>query len=86
MLSRWADVDMRTAGIAVFEQREPRENSLRGDAVQAWEHASIAQHANIVERRFYGCEHVADVSVRFWPYRQLAFSVPRWPCERYGCS
>jgi hypothetical protein len=26
------------------------------------------------------------VSVRFWPYRQLGFSVPRLPCERYGCS
>jgi len=60
MLSRWTDVDMRTACIAVFEESEPRENSLRGYAVQTWEHTSIAQHANIVERRFYGCEHVAD--------------------------
>ena len=60
MLSCWTDVDMRTAGIAILEEREPRENSLRRYAVQTWEHASIAQHANIVERRLYGCEHVAD--------------------------
>ena len=33
MFSRWTDVDMRTAGIAVFEEREPRENSLRRYAV-----------------------------------------------------
>jgi transposase InsO family protein len=27
-----------------------------------------------------------EVSVRFWPYRQLVFSVSRLPCERYGWS
>jgi hypothetical protein len=30
--------------------------------------------------------YALDVSVRFRPYRRLAFSVSRWPCERCDCS
>ena len=60
MLARWPDVDMRAANIAVFEEREPLENRLGGNAVETWEHPAITQHADIVERRFYSGEHTAD--------------------------
>jgi hypothetical protein len=53
---------------------------LNGCAVFAAKHALALAHAS------GGGKCKRRVSVRFWPYRQLDFSVSRCPCERYGFS
>ena len=60
MLTRWANVDVRTVGIAVLEQRKPVEDGRGRDAVESRKHATLAQDTDIVERRFDSSEHDAN--------------------------
>ena len=60
MLPRRANVDVRTVGIAVLEQRKPVEDRRGRDAVESREHATLAQDTNIVERRLDSSEHDAN--------------------------
>ena len=60
MLTRWPDVNVRAAGIAIFEQRQPVEHRRGGDAVEAGKHSTITQDADIVERRLDSREHFAN--------------------------
>jgi hypothetical protein len=64
---------MRTVGIALFEEGEARENSFHGDAVETWKHTSIAQHANVVERRVYRGKHMANCD--FCPVHSVTFKM-----------
>ena len=61
MFARRADVDVRTASIAVFEKWKPLQHILGRNTVETGKHPSIAQHADIIELRFYSVEHVANV-------------------------
>src|ERR1700760_2433596 len=74
MLSRWANVNVRTAGIASLEQREAGGDSFCGHAVETRKHPSIAQHSNIVERCFNRGKHVANCdfsSIHFVTFKML---------------
>ena len=51
---------MGAARVAVPEQRQTGQNCLGGHAFEAGKHASVAQHAHIVKRRFDGGEHPAN--------------------------
>jgi hypothetical protein len=57
------DIDMGAASVVILEEREPVEHRRDGDAVEAGKHTPIAQDADIVERRFYCCEHVANCNL-----------------------
>jgi hypothetical protein len=54
---------MGAANVAILEQRKPVEHRRGGDAVETGKHTPIAQDADIVERRFYCCEHLANCNL-----------------------
>src|ERR1700733_16246892 len=65
MFARWPDIDMRTANVAVLEQRKPVEYRGGGYAVEAGQHPAITQDTDIVERRLNSREHIANCGFGF---------------------
>ncbi len=59
-IARRADVNVRASSIAVLEQRQTFEHRGSGDAVETRKHPPVAQDTDIVERRLYGSEHLAN--------------------------
>ena len=51
---------MGTMGVAILEEWKPLKHRGGGYVVETWEHSSLAQDAEVVERRLYSGEHVAN--------------------------
>ena len=86
-ISKFARVQTITREIAVTSAH------LEAEILKKMNKSDLSEEERIGNnrRRKWDCFHIATalelhVSVRFWPYRQLAFSDSRLPCERYGCS
>lgn len=60
MLTGRTNVDVRAAGVAVLEQRQPPDYSISGNPLEPWKHSSVTQNAYVVERCLDCREHVAN--------------------------
>ncbi len=60
MFARRAEVDVRAALVVALEPGKLLENGGGGNIVEAGEHTSVAEDAEIVERGFYGGDQIGN--------------------------